>query len=282
MHERARLIRRALANGLERALHQPLRLLPTPAVMAIGRALGDRVAPALYPAQDRLARAAFRHLRPDLPLEPAMAAMWRNLGSTFAEMPRFLRFWDEGRIEVIGAEHLLETRKRRPVLLAGLHLGNPEVLGLTLARLGARPVGVATRQPTAFRERVITELRLRGGGRMIRAGPHALRPALRLLAAREETLVFWMGDYIGGEVLGPSLDRGPRVRGNIPYAVRLSRLSGCAIVPGYALRLPGGRFRTTFLPPVDASVEMLDGVLDPVVRANLSQWLFTIAWKPAA
>ncbi len=197
--------RAALANGLERALHQPLRLLPTPVVMAIGRALGRRVAPALYPVQDRLARAAFRHLRPDLPLEPAMAAMWRNLACTFAEMPRFLRFWDEGRIEVSGAEHLLETRRHRPVLLAGLHLGNPEVLGLALARLGARPVGVASRQPTAFRERIITELRLRGGGRMIQAGHHALRPALRVLAAREETLVFWMDDYIGGKVLASML-----------------------------------------------------------------------------
>lgn len=83
-------LRARLANRLEHVLHQPLRVLPTPAVMAIGRALGRRVAPALYPAQDRLARATFRHLRPDLPLEPAMAAMWRNLACTFAEMPRFL------------------------------------------------------------------------------------------------------------------------------------------------------------------------------------------------
>jgi len=77
--------------------------------------------------------------------------------------------------------------------------------------------------------------------------------------------------------LGPSLDRGPRLRGNIPYAIRLARLSGCAIVPGFALRLPGNRFQVNFLPPVEAG---LDGVLDGVVRQHLTQWLFTIAWKP--
>ena len=63
-------------------------------------------------------------------------------------MARILRFWDEGRIEVAGAARLLAARRDGPVLVAGLHLGNPEVLGLTLARLGLRPVGVATRQPT--------------------------------------------------------------------------------------------------------------------------------------
>ncbi|MBV1796296.1 hypothetical protein [Siccirubricoccus sp. G192] len=262
--------------------------MPTPAVSAIGARLGQRVGPALYPGQDALARAAFRQLRPDLPEAAAMAALWGNLGASFAEMARILRFWEEGRVEVLGAEHLLEARRRRPVLLAGLHLGNPEVLGLTLARLGLRPVGVATRQPTDFRERVITGIRLRGGGRMIRADRDALRPALRVLAAREETLLFWMDDYIGGRVLGPSLDRGPRHRGNIPFAVRLARLSGCAILPGFVERLPGPRFRTHFLPPVAlppgedraAGAAALDAVLDPVVRARLEQWFFTIAWRP--
>jgi lauroyl/myristoyl acyltransferase len=62
----------------------------------------------------------------------------RLLGSSFAEMARILRFWDEGRVEVAGAARLLAARRDGPVLVAGLHLGNPEVLGLTLARLGLR------------------------------------------------------------------------------------------------------------------------------------------------
>ena len=171
------------------------------------------------------------------------------------------------------------------------------MLGLTLARLGARPVGVAVRQPTAFRERVITGIRLRGGGRMIAADPGgAMRPALRVLAGGGiggETLLFWMDERApGGEVRGPSLGRGPRVRGNIPMAVRLARLSGRAVVPGYVTRLPGTRFVTTFLPPVTppaptgdaradtaAAAAALDAVLDPVVRERLPQWLHLIGMR---
>ena len=287
-------MRALLAGALERALYHPLRALPTPAVSAIGGWLGRRVAPALYPGQDALARAALRALRPGVPEDEALRAMWGNLGASFAEMARILRFWDEGRVEVAGAARLLAARRDGPVLVAGLHLGNPEVLGLTLARLGLRPVGVATRQPTDFRERVITGVRLRGGGRMIRADRDAMRPALAVLRGGEETLLFWMDDYVRGRVNGPSLGRGPRRgAGNIPLAARLARLSGCALVPGFVERLPGARFRTVFLPPVAlpastgsraadlaADAAALDAALAPVVRARLEQWFFTIAWRP--
>ncbi len=288
-------MRALLAGALERALHHPLRALPTPAASRLGGWLGRTVAPALYPGQDALARAALRALRPGAPEDEALRAMWSNLGASFAEMARALRFWDEGRVEVSGAARLLAARRNGPVLVAGLHLGNPEVLGLTLARLGLRPVGVATRQPTDFRERVITDLRLRGGGRMIRADRDAMRPALSVLRGEEETLLFWMDDYVRGRVNGPSLGRGPRRAGNIPLAVRLARLSGCALVPGFVERLPGAvaRFRTVFLPPVAlpagtgdraadlaAGAAALDAVLDPIVRERLEQWFFTIAWRP--
>ncbi len=286
-------MRTLLAGALERALYHPLRALPIPAVSAIGGWLGRRVAPALYPGQDALARAALRALRPGEPEDEALRAMWGNLGASFAEMARILRFWDEGRVEVSGAARLLAARRDGPVLVAGLHLGNPEVLGLTLARLGLRPVGVATRQPTDFRERVITGIRLRGGGRMIRADRGAMCPALSMLRGGEETLLFWMDNYVRGRVNGPSLGRGPRRAGNIPLAARLARLSGCALVPGFVERLPGARFRTVFLPPVAlpaptgdraadlaAGAAALDAVLDPVVRARLEQWFFTIAWRP--
>ncbi len=284
---------RALAAALlERGLYHPLRLLPSEAVTAVGAWLGRRVVPGLYPDPDARARATLARLRPDLDPAAARRETWENIGATFAEAAAILRFWEEGRVEVAGAHHVTETRRHRPVLLAGLHMGNPEVLGLTLARLGLRPVGVAVRQPTGFRERLSTELRLKGGGRMIRADRDAMRPAIRVLEGREETLLFWMDDYVGGVVRGPSLGRGPRTAGNIPLAARLARMTGCAVVPGFVRRLPGTRFLTTFLPPVAippatgdraadlaAGAAAIDAAVDPVVRADLTQWLFTISLR---
>lgn len=268
-----------------------MRALPLAWVGALGGALGRGLAPGLYPALDANARRTLALLRPDLPLEPALAATWDNLARTFCEIPGARRLWDAGRIEVVGAEHVIASP--RPVLLAGLHTGNPELLGLTLARIGARPIGVATPQPSARRQREVDRLRAGFGGRVLVADRGAVRPAVRSLNQRDGTLLFWMDDYLGGVVHGPSLGRGPRTTGNIPYAVRLARLTGCAIVPGFVTRLPGAHFRTTFLPPValpastgDREADLtvgaaaLDAVLDPIVRALLPQWFFTISWRP--
>lgn len=282
--------RDAVSAGLERGLHHPLRILPSGAGSALGAWLGRRVVPGLHPVATARARAALARLRPDLDTGAALAEAWANIAASFAEMPRILRFWEEGRVAVAGEAHLLEAhRQGGPVICAGLHTANPEVLGLTLARLGTRPVGIAVRQPTAFRERVITDIRTRGGGRMILADRDAMRPALSVLrAGAGETLLFWMDEHVGGTVRGPSLGRGALPRnGNMALAARLARLSGAAVVPGYVTRLPGARarFLTTFLPPVawperedrlgDAAA--IDAVVDPVVRALLPQWLHLIA-----
>jgi len=287
--------RALISAALDRSLYHPLRLLPTEHATATGTWLGRRLGPALYPEADARARDNLTRLRPDLRPEDACAEVWGNIGATFAEFARLLRLWEEDRVEVAGAAHLLETRRERPVLVAGLHTGNPEVLTVTLARLGARPAGIAMRQPTAFRERVTREMRQRAGGRVIRAERDAMRAARAVLAAREETLLLFVDESVDGVVRGPSLGRGPRRVGNMLLAVRLARISGCAIVPGFVTRLPGTRFRTTFLPPVAlppptgdraadiaAGTSALDAVLDPVVRAHLVQWLFTITLRDDA
>jgi len=281
--------RRLVGGALERGLHHPMRVLPSDAGSALGAWLGRRVLPGLYPVAAARARAALARLRPDLDPDAAAMEALANIAATFAEIPRGLRYWEEGRIAVTGAEHLLAPRRAgRAVICAALHTGNPEVLGLTLAKLGVCPVGIAARQPTAFRERVIRDIRIRGGGRLIVAGRGAMRPALGVLRAHPpaETLLFWMDEHAGGLVRGPSLGRGALpASGNMALGARLARLTGAAVVPGYVTRLPGSaRFLTTFLPEVAlppvpdraADTAAIDQVVDPVVRALLPQWLHVI------
>lgn len=279
--------RQLAGAALERGLHHPLRVVPSDAGSTLGAWLGRRVVPALYPAAAARARATLVRLRPDLDPEAAVAEALANIAATYAEIPRILRFWEEGRVAVKGTEHLLAPRRAgRPVICAALHTGNPEVLGLTLAKLGARPVGVAARQPTVFRDRVIRDIRIRGGGRLIVADSHAMRPAIGVLRADPplETLLFWMDEHVGGgAVRGPSLGRGTLpASGNMALAARLARLTGAALVPGHVTRLAGpARFLTTFLPEVAlpaaadraADAAAIDRVVDPVVRALLPQWL---------
>ena len=74
-------------------------------------------------------------------------------------------------------------------------------------------------------------------------------------------------------------------RANLRNIVRLAGASGAAIVPAYAERLSGARFRVAFLPAVDLAPEggdpvaalreniaRLDRVIAPLVLAHLDQW----------
>ncbi len=283
--------RAAVSALLERALFHPLRIIPSDAGSAVGEWLGRRVVPGLYPVATARARAALARLRPDLDPDAALAETWANIGASFAEMPRLLRLWEEGRIAVEGADRIRAARAAgQPVICAWLHTANPELLGLTLARLGFQPVGVAARQAGDFRERVVTANRRAFGGRMILADRGAMRAMLHLLRARpaKDTLLFAVDEHVGGVVRGPSLGRGALTAGgNMALAGRLARLTGAAVVPGYVTRLPGTRFVTRFLPPVAfpepggrlEDTAAIDAVMDPVIRAMLPQWHHLIHLK---
>ena len=276
--------RGVVSDTLERGLFHPLRILPSATGSAVGDWLGRRVLPGLYPVGTARARAAIRHLRPDLDAEAALAEAWANIAASFAEMPRLLRLWDEGRIAVEGEAPIREALAAgRPVICAWLHTGNPEVLGLTLGRLGLRPLGIAARQASGFRDRVVAANRRGYGGRVVLADQGAMRPVLAALRADppEGTVMLAVDEHVGGAPRGPSLGRAALpARGNMAMAGRLARLTGAVVVPGYVTRLGGARFVTRFLPPVafagaggrmeDAAA--IDAAVDPVIRAMLPQW----------
>jgi len=57
-----------------------------------------------------------------------------------------------------------------------------------------------------------------------------------------------------------------RARSNLVTAVRLGWASGAVIIPAFAERLGGARFRTTFLPPIELPGERTEAVLTEQVR----------------
>ena len=76
-------------------------------------------------------------------------------------------------------------------------------------------------------------------------------------------------------------------RSNLLNIVRLAWASGAVVIPAYAERLAGARFRVTYLPPVelapagpgtiplprcDDNVDRLDRVITPIVLAHLHHW----------
>ncbi|MBL6456044.1 hypothetical protein JMJ55_11970 [Belnapia sp. T6] len=279
-----------LMDALDRVSAAWMRHAPGPLAHGYAGLMARYGAPRLYPRGDRQARENLARLRPDLPREPAMRAMWDNLARSFMEVPRARRLYDEGRVETVGAEHLAT----RPLMVNAVHLGNWEMVGLSLVKHGAPPIAIYQPPKSSFRHDVIVRERLAGGGRLLPLGRDAARMALQVL--REgDVLLFSLDEHQHGRVAAPSLGRGPRQGGNIALSARLARLSGAPIVIAHCLRLPprrGPRFRVTFAPPIHlprsadreadlrAGIAMLDAAIEPLILQNLPQWLMLHEWRP--
>jgi len=260
---------------LEAALHRPLAVLPWPLVGLAARALAATAVPLLHPALAARVRQTVAALRPDLDPGAAIVAARDNLTRSYCEIPGLTRLWDAGRIAVAGA-----LPRDTPVIVAWVHTGNPEVLPLALARIGARPIGVAAPQPDPRRARIVAAQRAAAGVRVLpEYGPAALRAALRVLERRDGALVIAI-DEIGadGRIIGPSLGRDPPPRGNLALVARLAARAGAVVVPAWVERHPRARFTLHLAPASLPDAGAIDAVLDAAVRRLLPQWWFVGRW----
>ncbi len=277
---------RRLDDWKDHALSRALGALPTPACTRLGALAGEvsfrlRHAPKI----ERAARA-LRHLRPDLPEAERLALARANLlqhARTLAEYGRLHRLWAEGRITVEGRHNL--DIGGRPLLVAGLHLGNWEVIGPALCGLGLGVTGVYQPPRGQAQHEIITAARRRYGAEPIFPTVHAARQMLRVLKQAQVPLLLYLDEFQNGRVNAPALGRPPARGGNIQLALRLAAMSGAALVPAYVLREAGPRFRVHFLPALPVAGDLvaeqaaLEAVIEPVVRRHLDQWLMLYAFR---
>ncbi|MDB5374639.1 MAG: lipid biosynthesis lauroyl acyltransferase [Belnapia sp.] len=283
-------MRKLLLDAVDRISVGWMRHAPGPLAHGYAGLMARWVAPRLYPRGDRYARQNLPLLRPDLPVEPAMRAMWDNLTRSFLEVPRARQMYDEGRVETLGAEHLAT----RPLMVNAIHLGNWEMVGLAMVRHSAPPTAIYQPPASSYRHDIIVRERIAGGGRLLPVGRDAARPAMGVLKSGQ-VLLFSLDEHQHGRVAAPSLGRGPRQGGNIQLSARLARLSGAPVVIAHCIRLPprdGPRFRVTFAPPlhlprtadrvadIAAGTAMLDAAIEPIILQHLPQWLMLHEWRP--
>jgi Kdo2-lipid IVA lauroyltransferase/acyltransferase len=274
------------------ALFVVCRRLPLDWCSAIGGALGTLNGRFRFHAIRERARRGYLQLAGGHPstsdADRAVARLFDNTGRTMLEFAVLDRLWPEGRIAITGAEHFTGARAgARPVLVMALHLGNWEVIAPTMIALlpGVKGAGFYLPPRNRFEHAMIVAARRNYGGTMYPPGIAGTRMAQRLLVEERGVLLVYADDERNGHVSAPLFGRPMRTRANIPLIVRLASASGAAVVPAYAERLAGARFRVTYLPAIDLApvgddpaaalrdnIERLDRVITPLVLARLDQW----------
>jgi KDO2-lipid IV(A) lauroyltransferase len=287
-----------LLGGLDFTLHHAGRALPTEWCSAIGGRLGVLNGRHRYHRVRERAERAYLTLAGDSagPGDAAAGVMrlFDNVGRVMLEFSVLDRLWAEGRIALVGSEHFLAARAAgRPVIVMGLHLGNWETIGPTIVGLGFRGFKAFYQPPRSrFEHKIALAARARYGVIVLRPGVAAARAARRLLVEERGVLLVYADEERRGHVSAPLFGRAIPDRANLLDIVRLAWASGAAVIPAYAERLGGARFRVTYLPPVELApegedpaanltdnVHRLDRIITPLVRARLDQWYMLLEYR---
>jgi KDO2-lipid IV(A) lauroyltransferase len=278
------------------AVHSGLRPLPTDFCSGFGGAMAWS-ARLRFPESDARARRLMQALQPALAghhLDRAMGRLWRGVARTMAEFSVLHRLWPEGRIAAEGLHHLHAARAAgQPLLIAGLHLGNWEVIGHALVSSGF-PTRIIYEVPeNRFDHRIAVRSRRRYGAQLIFPNHTGGRTAYRsLMTGKGEVLLIYVDEIFRGEVSAPALGRPRPLKGNIAHVARLARMTGAAVIPCYCLRLEDrARFKVTFLPPIEftrtadrrsdlaANVLEIDRTIAPVIETHLDQWFYALDFE---
>jgi KDO2-lipid IV(A) lauroyltransferase len=210
--------------------------------------------------------------------------MWNNLGRVIGEYPHLGRLQPggpDGRIEIVGAEHLQTLPLDNGALIFSAHFGNWEI-----ALIAAEACGV----PITFVRREAnnpgTEAVLRGlrhwRGQAISKGASGAREVMKALA-RHERLFFLSDQKMNDGIPVPFFGRDAMTA---PALGRMALRFRCPVVPMRVDRLDGARFRVTIYPPLPiaetgdtaadtrAIMAQVNATIEGWVRERPDHWLW--------
>ena len=247
-----------------------------------------------YVLDERHRRIALRNLNIAFPergeeeRKKIARAAFRQLGTVLAELPFIIRLNRRNVKKFIwieGAEHFHKAEERkRGILFLTAHFGNWEWMAASFPLLTDHPIAVVFRPiDNPFIGRVVERLRTCTGNQ----GISKQKAMARILRVLKE-----------GGVVGILLDQnvswqegvfvkffGEWACTNEGLAL-LAMKTGAAVLPGFGIRQPDGRYRLVLEPEINlirtgnkehdvqANTELFTGVIERYVREYPEQWLW--------
>lgn len=260
------------------------RAMPFEAASWVSGKLWRLIAPRLSRQKRALANLEFAYPEKS-PRERAAiaAAMWENLGRTFAESFRIKTLTESDRIVFEPPEGFDEAaRGAKPFIVCGLHLGNWEILAHGGKRLGVSLIGVYQRLSNPHTNALMRSLR----APLYKAGLTAKTPmAARVLlrAIEDGACPCFLADLRDDN--GPFVPFFGRPARSTVFPALLARTTGAPLYAGAAFRRPGGRFSIRIVPismpqtnnsaaDALAATRALQRQYEAFIRETPEQWMW--------
>ena len=265
------------------------RVLPRRWLLGLGRLAGD----AGYVLDRRHREIGLRNLRlayggalDEAGRRRIARACWRHFGTILMDTLAFPRFTAESigsAVEVEGIEHVRQAFARgKGVLVFSGHFGHWELAALMQAHLGV-PMHLVTRPLDNRRlERMLARLRGLSGNRIVHKR-NAVREMLRALRQGGCVAIVIDQDAHEDGVFVPFFGR---PASTTPTLATLALRTGAAVIPLFAVRESGDRYRITYEPAVpvrptgDRAVDVArltadcTAIVERWVRRYPEQWLW--------
>ena len=260
------------------------RAIPVRVASWLSGKLWRLIAPRL--SRQKRALANLELAFPEKPLaerKAIAAAMWENLGRTFAESLRIKTLTKSDRIVFEPAEDFDEAAAgAKPFIVCGLHLGNWEILAHGGQRLGISLIGVYQRLSNPYVDALTRSLR----EPLYKAGLTPKTPvAARVLLApsRMAPAPCFLADLRDDN--GPFVPFFGQPARSTVFPALLARRTGVPLYAGAAFRRPGGRFSIRIVPiPMPqtndsaadalAATETLHRQFEAFIREAPEQWMW--------
>jgi KDO2-lipid IV(A) lauroyltransferase len=260
------------------------RAMPMQAASWLSGKLWRFIAPRLRRQKRALANLELAFPEKSLAERKAIAAaMWENLGRTFAESLRIETLTKSDRIVFEPSESFDEAaRGAKPFIVCGLHLGNWEILAHGGQRLGVSLIGVYQRISNPHVEALMRSIR----EPLYKAGltpktPMAARVLLR--AIKNGASPCFLADLRDDN--GTSMPFFGRPARSTVFPALLARTTGIPLYAGAAFRRPGSRFSIRIAPismpqtnnsAADALVatQALQRQFEAFIREAPEQWMW--------
>ncbi|MGH7198514.1 MAG: lysophospholipid acyltransferase family protein [Candidatus Omnitrophota bacterium] len=200
----------------------------------------------------------------------------------FVYTDRLSKDYIEKNIEKKGLENLDRALSGgRGVILASAHLGNWEMGGMALAKMGYPVHGVALRHKDERINRIFERRRGQHGLRIIPFNK-SLRSCYRVLGKKE--ILGLVSDRLFGDGGVPVRFMGREVR--FPAGIsRLSAATGACVVPTFFIRKGPDQYRLEVDKPLEPSgerdfIQSFAGRLEKMIRQYPTQWfVFQPFWE---
>jgi KDO2-lipid IV(A) lauroyltransferase len=281
-------------------LFRVLRALPVAAVSRIGASLGQLLGRRGHPAAAARVAAGLRHLLPDLARDPrelenTQRRLWANVGRVYAEFCVLDRIVSENRVS-IGDPKVLDVvlADGRPIIIAYVHLGNWEAIGMHLSScIPDRMCAFAITPANRVQAQIAAMQRARFPGKVFAVDSMAWRHALEHLRQPGGILYASVDEDNQSGMPFPSFGRPLDIHGNLGKIARIAGRTGAIILPGFCERFPGARFCVHFLEPLEFApgtansadevmrrMQQLDALFAPIVLRLIDQWFGLLELRP--